>query len=193
MNRFLKYWRLQAKGEQFRAKVVAYADDFVILSRGCAEQARDWTQQVMTRLGLTLNEQKTRICDARTQGFDFLGYTFGPRWWWKTGKVYTAARPSEKSMKRLRKSVHDLLVPSLCAPWEDVRDQLNQKLTGWRNYFRYGTVAKAYQAVNLYVYHRVRHFLRRRHKATSSLASQQFPITAVFGSLGVYRMRSGRS
>ena len=153
MNRFLKYWRLQGKGQHYRAKIVAYADDFVILSRGCAEQARDWTQQVMIRLGLSLNEQKTRICDARTQDFDFLGYTFGPRWWWKTGRPYTAARPSEKSLKRLRKSVHELLLPSLCACWEDVRDQLNQKLSGWRHYFCYGTVAKAYQAMNLYVYH----------------------------------------
>lgn len=192
MNRFLKYWRLQGKGEQYRAKVVAYADDFVILCRGSAEQARDWTQEVMTRLGLTLNQQKTRIRDACTQDFDFLGYTFGPRWWWKTGRWYTAARPSEKSLKRLRQSVHDLLKPSLCAPWEEVRDQLNAKLRGWQNYFRYGTVAKAYQHVNLYVYDRVRHFLRRRQKATSSKGSLQFPITAVFGRLGVHRMSTVR-
>jgi RNA-directed DNA polymerase len=189
MNRFLKYWRLQGKGEQYQAKIVAYADDFVILSRRHAEQARDWTQMVMSRIGLTLNEQKTSIRDARTQNFDFLGYTFGPRWWWKTGRWYTAARPSEKSLKRLRQNVHDLLRPSLCAPWEEVRDQLNAKLVGWHNYFRYGTVAKAYPGVNLYVYDRVRHFLRRRHKATSSQGSLQFPITAVFGSLGVHRMR----
>src|ERR1039458_3645780 len=189
MNRFLKYWRLQGKGEQYRAKIVAYADDFVILSRGYAKQARAWTQLVMSWIGLTLNEQKTSIRDARTENFDFLGYTFGPRWWCKAGRYATVSRPSEKSLKRLRQNVHDLLRPSLCAPWEQVRDQLNAKLVGWHNYFRYGTVAKAYQGVNLYVYDRVRHFLRRRHKATSSKGSLQFPITAVFGSLGVHRMR----
>src|SRR4029077_6310163 len=63
MNRFLKYWRLQGKGEQFRADVVAYADDFVILSRGHAAEARAWTQNVMNRIGMTLNEQKTSIRD----------------------------------------------------------------------------------------------------------------------------------
>jgi RNA-directed DNA polymerase len=73
-----------------------------------------------------------------------------------------------------------------------VRDQLNAKLVGWQNYFRYGTVAKAYQGVNLYVYDRVRHFLRRRHKATSSKGSIQFPITAGFGKLGVHRMSTVR-
>ena len=192
MNRFLKYWRLQEKGKQYRAKIVAYADDFAILSRGHAEQARVWTQTVMRRIGLTLNEQKTSIRDARTEDFDFLGYTFGPRWWWKTGRKYLAARPSPKSLQRLRQGVHDLLRPSLCAPWEEVRDQLNAKLVGWQNYFRYGTVAVAYQAVNLYVYDRVRHFLRRRHHVTASRGSRQFPIPAVFGSLGVHRMRTVR-
>jgi hypothetical protein len=78
MNRFLKYWRSTGKGEAFQAQVVTYADDFVILSRGHAKQALDWTRQVMTRIGLTLNEAKTSIRQARKERFDFLGYTFGP-------------------------------------------------------------------------------------------------------------------
>jgi RNA-directed DNA polymerase len=54
MNRFLKHWRLTGRGEAFRAHIVSYA--FVILSRGCAEEALAWTKAVMTKLGLTLNE-----------------------------------------------------------------------------------------------------------------------------------------
>ena len=61
MNRFLKHWRLTGCGEAFRAHVVAYADDFVILSRGRAAEALAWTKAVMTRLGLTLNEAKTSL------------------------------------------------------------------------------------------------------------------------------------
>ena len=56
------------------AHVVPYADDFVILSRGCAEEALTWTKAVMTKLGLTLNEAKTSVKDARRENFDFLGY-----------------------------------------------------------------------------------------------------------------------
>ena len=78
MNRFLKHWRLSGRGEAFRAHVVSYADDFVILSRGHAAEALAWTKAVMTRLGLTLNEAKTSLKDARRESFDFLGYTFGP-------------------------------------------------------------------------------------------------------------------
>jgi RNA-directed DNA polymerase len=74
MNRFLKYWRLTGRGEAFRAHVIAYADDFVILSRGCAAEALAWTKAVMTRLGLTLNEAKTSLKNARQERFDFLGY-----------------------------------------------------------------------------------------------------------------------
>jgi hypothetical protein len=67
MNRFLKYWRLTGCGEALRAHVIAYADDFVILSRGCAAEALAWTKAVMTRLGLTLNEAKTSLKNARQE------------------------------------------------------------------------------------------------------------------------------
>jgi RNA-directed DNA polymerase len=69
MNRFLKHWRLTGCQEAFRAHVVSYADDFVILSRGHATEALAWTKAVMTKLGLTLNEAKTSLKDARTESF----------------------------------------------------------------------------------------------------------------------------
>ena len=80
MNRFLKHWRLTGCGEAFRAHVVAYADDFVILSRGRAAEALAWTKAVMTKLGLTINEAKTSLKNARQERFDFLGYSFGPHY-----------------------------------------------------------------------------------------------------------------
>jgi RNA-directed DNA polymerase len=75
MNRFLKHWRVTGKSKAFRAQVVTYADDFVILSRGHAAEALDWTRSMMTRLGLTLNEAKTNIKAARKESFHFLGYS----------------------------------------------------------------------------------------------------------------------
>jgi len=75
MNRFLKYWRVTGRSEAFQARVVNYADDFVILSRGHATEALEWTRNVMTRIGLTLNEAKTKLREARTERFDFLGYS----------------------------------------------------------------------------------------------------------------------
>jgi len=72
MNRFLKHWRLTECGDTFRAHVVSYADDFVILSRGRAAEALAWTKAVMTKLGLTINEAKTSLRNARQERFDFL-------------------------------------------------------------------------------------------------------------------------
>jgi RNA-directed DNA polymerase len=48
MHRFLKYWRQSGRCAAYKAHVVSYADDFVILSRGHEEEARTWTGQVMT-------------------------------------------------------------------------------------------------------------------------------------------------
>src|ERR671919_216114 len=93
MNRFLKHWRRTGRGETYRAHVIAYADDFVILSRGQAAEALDWTRQVMTRLGLALNEAKTAVRNARRERFDFLGYAFGPHHYRKDGHWYLGASP----------------------------------------------------------------------------------------------------
>ena len=146
MNRFLKHWRATGRGEAFRATIVNYADDFVILSRGRATEAMAWTKDVMTRLGLTLNEAKTSIRDARQERFDFLGYAFGPHHYRKDGHWYLGASPSRKSVQRFKDKVGDLLVPGDKRPWSEVRDQLNAMLRGWSGYFGYGTRLQAYRA-----------------------------------------------
>ena len=102
MNRFLKHWRLTGCGEAFRAHVVSYADDFVILSRGRAAEALAWTKAVMTKLGLTINEAKTSLRNARQERFDFLGYSFGPHRFKANGNWYLGASPSKKSVQRLK-------------------------------------------------------------------------------------------
>jgi RNA-directed DNA polymerase len=117
MNRFLKHWRKTACGEAFRAHVVSYADDFVILSRGHAAEALAWTKAVMTRLGLTLNEVKTKLKDARKEHFDFLGYAFGPYYHRKEGYRYLGAAPSKKSVRKLTTKVGGLLVRGNHDPW----------------------------------------------------------------------------
>jgi len=160
----------------------------VILSRGCAAEALDWTRSVMTRIGLTLNEAKTSIKQARTERFDFLGYSFGPHRLRKTGQRYLGASPSKKSVVKLRQKVGDLLVRQNVAPWPEVRNQLNRILRGWSNYFGYGTRLMAYRAVDHYVYDRVRNFLRHRHKV-HSLGSSTFSDAVVFGIRGVLRLR----
>src|SRR5215470_14156624 len=187
MNRLLKGWRNTKRGEQFDAHIVNYADDFVILSRGKAAEALNWTRQVVTRMGVTLNEAKTSIKQARQESFNFLGYTFGPHRYKKDGHWYLGASPSKKAVERIKEKVGELLVPSKTGTWEEVRDQLNQRLRGWSAYFSYGTRATAYRAVRNHVYESVRHFLRRRHQVHSR-GTDRFSIEAVFGELGVLQL-----
>src|SRR5580692_8148250 len=188
MNRFLRHWRNQGCGEAYRAHVVNYADDFVILSRGHAEEALAWTRRIMTRLGLTVNETKTALRNARQENFDFLGYSFGPHYYRKDGHWYLGASPSPKSVQRLKTRVAEITVPSNVAPWDDVRTRLNNLLRGWATYFSYGTWLMAYRATDHHVYEAVRGFLTRRHKVPSR-GTRRFSDPVVFEKLGVLRLR----
>ncbi len=168
MHRFLKYWYQCGKGRQFSARIVNYADDFVILSRGKAKEAMEWTAGVMDRLKLTLNTTKTCVRDARKETFDFLGYTFGRQVvWTKDGTRGMDARPSKKSIERVKGKLHEVLSPWNVGTWPQVAKQVNRILAGWSNYFSHGTCYFAYRAVDNHLYDRVRHFLRRRHKVRS--------------------------
>jgi RNA-directed DNA polymerase len=187
MNRFLKHWRLTERGEVFRAHVIAYADDFVILSRGHAAAALAWTKAVMTQLGLTLNEAKTSLKNAREEHFEFLGYSFGPQYYKANGRRYLGATPSKKSVQRLKTKVGNLLVPSNNAPWPKVRDSLNSLLAGWSNYFCYGTRRSAFRSVDRYTYERVRDFLARRHKIPGR-GTRRFSFEVIYGEQRLLRL-----
>jgi RNA-directed DNA polymerase len=189
MNRFLRVFLERGKDREFAARLVNYADDFVILSRGKAESALAWTRRVMAAIGLTLNETKTCIRNAREEHFDFLGYTFGPERYPKDGHWYLAAKPSKKSVGRVKEKVRSMLRPGNQSPWPVVAKELNRTLRGWSNYFNHGTRYRAYRAVDNYVYERTRNFLRRRHKVPTR-GTRRFAAQKIFGELGVLRLRT---
>jgi RNA-directed DNA polymerase len=139
-------------------------------------------------MGLTLNEQKTRVCHGRCEAFTFLGYTFGPMWYRKDGHWYLGAAPAKKAVQRVKGRIRQILRSGNQAPWAAVREEVNRAVRGWANYFSYGTRAPAYRAVDRYVHERVRHFLRRRHKVPSR-GTKRFSRDMVFGELGVFQLR----
>jgi RNA-directed DNA polymerase len=189
MNRFLKYWRLTEQGHKLKAHVIAYADDFVILSRGYAEEAKAWARVVMTRLGLSLNEAKTSVRNARKERFNFLGYSFGPHYSPKNGRRYLGASPAKKSVARLKPRISAILHRGNNDPWGQVCVKLNRLLTGWSGYFDYGTCTPAYRAIDNHVMTRVRHFLVKRHRVPSR-GTARFSRDTVFGELGVFSLRA---
>jgi RNA-directed DNA polymerase len=193
MNRFLKHWRRQGKGQQFRARLINYADDFVILTAGHAAQALEWTIKVMAGLKLNLNQDKTRIRDTQRERFDFLGYNFGPeRLRPPHSGWYLAARPSKRSLAQLRANVADVLCRTNVAPWAEIVMPLNRKLRGWANYFSYGTTWQSYWAADWYVCDRVRGFLQRRHKVPTR-GTRRFSDQYIYRRLGVLSLRTLRA
>jgi RNA-directed DNA polymerase len=163
-NRFLKAWRERRVGERLKARVIAYADDFVICCRGTAQDALDLTRRWMGSMKLAMNESKTSIRDAQREHFDFLGYTFGPQYHRPTGRRYVGVMPSRKAVNRLRERIREILRPSNVGTWEETARRVNRILRGWANYFSYGNVTRSYWWVDAFVLHRARSFLARRHK-----------------------------
>ena len=188
MNRYLKVFRLRGLDRRYGARLVSYADDFVVLCRTGAPEVLAQTRRWFAQMGLTLNEQKTRVCDGRREPFTFLGYTFGPMWYRKDGHWYLGAAPARKAVQRVKGRIRRILRPSNQAPWEHVAAELNSVLRGWAHYFSHGTRLMAYRAVDDYVAERTRHFLRRRHKVRTR-GTKRFPADLVFGELGVFRLR----
>ena len=184
MNRFLRVFVERGKDREFVARLVNYADDFVILSRGRAREALEWTRRVMTAIGLSLNETKTCIRNGRREHFDFLGYTFGPERLRKDGSWYLGAKPSKKSVRRLKEKVRAQLSPHNMKPLPVVVRALNRTLRGWANYYSHGSTFVVYRTVDAHVYERMRNFLRRRHKVPTR-GIRVFGWDTIFGSLGV--------
>lgn len=189
MHRFLRAWRERGKDRQFLAHIVNYADDFVILTKRHADEALEWTRWALENIGLTLNERKTRVCNARQEPFDFLGYTFGPERHRRDGHWYLSAKPSKKSVQRMKETVRQHLRQGIITPWPEVNVRLNRSLRGWAAYFSYGTRYMAYRAIDNYVLHAVQDFLQRRHKV-SSRGTRRFTDERIFGELGVQRLRT---
>jgi RNA-directed DNA polymerase len=184
MNRYLRVFRLRGLDERYGARLVNYADDFVVLCRTGATEVLAQSRRWFTGMGLTLNEQKTRVVNGRREAFDFLGYTFGPMRSRKSGHRYLGARPSKKAVMRVKGRIRQMLRPGNQAPWAAVKGELNRVVRGWANYFCYGTRSPAYRAVDHYVTNSVRHFLRRRHKL-SSRGTRRYSAAAIHGVLGV--------
>lgn len=189
MHRFIKAFRMHDLATKYRAELVTYADDFVVLCGGDARQVLGIIRQWMAKIGLTLNEAKTSVRDAKREHFDFLGYTFGPLHSPRTGGRYNGARPSGKAVRRLREAISARLRPGNHDVVTDVVKALNRVLRGWANYFCYGSLTKARHAIDRYVEERVRAFLRRRHKVAGR-GYRQFPKADIFGKLGVLSMEN---
>ena len=143
---------------------------------------------MMSRLKLTVNEAKTRVCRVPKGTFDFLGYTFGRFYSPRTGGPYLGVRPSAKKVASLRDEVRELTDRRyLRAEAGAVVGRLNLKLRGWSNYFRLGTVSPAYRAINRHGCNRLRRWLCAKHKVTGT-GMTRYPDRYLHEVLGLVKL-----
>jgi group II intron reverse transcriptase/maturase len=189
MRRFVLGWKTLGHEQRLQARIVNYADDFVLCCRGTASEAMHVMRTMMTKLKLTVNETKTHVCHVPAESFDFLGYTFG-RWYSpKTGQAYLGTGPSKKKIVRLCRQISEM---TSCR-WEtldheEMVGRLNCVLHGWANYFSRGSVSRAYRAVDRHARTRLRQWLCRKHKV-SGRGTARFPLRYVYDTLGLVELQ----
>jgi len=130
-----------------------------------SEQALYEMRAMMSKLKLTVNETKTRVCYLPEEKFDFLGYTFGRCYSMRRGRVYLGTTPSKKRVQRICRAISD--ETGRDKVWQDsktVVDRLNRMMIGWANYFCLGPVSQAYRAVDMHAHRRLRRWLCDKHK-----------------------------
>ena len=162
-----QFHRPKGPGQWANAKLVRYADDFVILARYIDHRIENWvTHTLEDWMGLTLNREKTRVVNLRDVGasLDFLGYTFRYDRDRNGGAHrYLNMMPSKASVKRERARLRELTGKSRCfVPLPQLIEELNTHLRGWANYYRLGYPRKAFRDINTYIRYRLTRHLRRR-------------------------------
>jgi RNA-directed DNA polymerase len=188
MRRFVKGWKTGGHERRLDAHIVNYADDFVICCRGTADEAMDVMRGMMSRLKLTVNEAKTRLCRLPEETFDFLGYTLGRNFDPRTGQSYLGPRPSQKKVSRLRDELSEMTGRE--TTWLEVDEQIgriNHKLRGWSNYFCIGTRHQAYKSITEHVRHRVRQWLSAKFRVRGR-GQTRLTNAHLHGELRLYRL-----
>jgi RNA-directed DNA polymerase len=188
MRRFVLGWKLRGHAERLQARIVNYADDFVILCRATGQQASETMRAMMQVLKLTVNEEKTRLCRVPAERFEFLGYSFERCYAARTGRAYLGTKPSRKKIAGVTQRISELTQRrQLNHATTEVVGALNALLRGWGQYFCLGSVSAAYRAVDAHARYRLRQWLRRKHQA-SGAGTGAYPDEYLYETLGLHRL-----
>lgn len=189
MRRLILGWKNLGYEERYQAKIVNYADDTVICCRKQPEEAAKALRDIVEKLKLTLNEEKTKICHLPKENLDYLGYTVGLCWSPNTGKAFMSCKPSRKSTRHICLEISE----ETERRWhnrsqEEQVKRLTQKIIGWANYFCLGSVSRADRIVSEHSVKRLRQWLRRKHQMQGKGRSR-YPTEYLYKELGLARLR----
>lgn len=184
-------------GTWANAKIVRYADDFVIMARYQGQRLKDWIEHTLeARFRLTINREKTQVVHMTTpqSELSFLGFTLRYEWdCWGGPWQYLRQEPSTKAEAKMRETIRELTSPKY--GWMPVRrliERLNQSIRGWQNYFLPGHPNRVFHRLDGYLLVRLRHHLRRRSQRQFRVP-KSLPLNAYLQSLGLQFFRSKNS
>lgn len=190
LNILDRIWDRNQLAEKYKARIIRYADDLVILCAGDTQQPYTILQSVLTKLNLRLNEDKTQIRNARQDRFEFLGYSIGMVKAERSGKYFPLVVPSDKSMKSIKQKIKFYTRRDMNpVPIDDIVGKLNQTVRGWSNYFHYGHGHMKLKKVKYYMEESLRMHMRYRHKLSNrGAAYKRFPRRFIYDHLGLYKV-----
>lgn len=183
-------WERRQLEQRLGARIVRYADDIVILCRKGSEKPMEMLRYVLERLGLTLNETKTKIVNARKEKFDFLGFSIWMAKGRRTGKRYPHTQPSKKSVQKIKDRVTALTKRDrTLAPLEQVVGTVNSTVRGWVGYFHFKNCSKVLEHIRGHVEERLRTHLRKRYKVRDRKTGYaRFGNRVLYEKYGLYKV-----
>ena len=189
------FHRRQGPGSWAKARLIRFADDFVIMAKHLGPEIPAWIEaKVEGWLGLTINREKTRIVKLTPnsgESLDFLGYTFRYDWdrYGKGTRYYTAV-PSAKAIARMKDELRELVNSRHnCEPVLGLVARVNRKLQGWKNYFSFGRPRHSYRVLNSFVIERLTYHLQRRSQRAFRLPEGMSWYGCITGPLGLQPLR----
>jgi RNA-directed DNA polymerase len=185
-----RIWDRHQLDKKLGARIVRYADDFVVLCKGSVDAPLARIRHILDRLDLTLNESKTHIVDARQDSFNFLGFEIKVSKSWKSGKRYAHVCPAPKSLAKIKERVTRLTARERTTiPLEDIVGSVNATLRGWVNYFHYRNSSHVLEKVRSHAEQRVRTHLMKRHKIKDrGTGIWRYPGPHLYTRYGLYKV-----
>ena len=185
-----RIWERRGLQQQLGARIVRYADDIVVLCRRQPGRVMTTLRQILDRLGLTLNETKTRTVNSFTGKFDFLGFTIWMGKGRKTGNYYPHVQPSKKSLTTIKDRVTHLTKRErTIMPFDWIVNEVNAAVRGWVGYFHYRNCSKTLSHVKYHVEQRVITHLRKRHKVRDRKTGYaRFTRRVMYERYGLYKV-----
>jgi RNA-directed DNA polymerase len=190
----VRFNRPEGPGTWANARIVRYADDFVVMARHVGNRVVNWIESTLEgRFRLTMNRQKTCVVRMREPGaeLDFLGFTFRyERDCFSRDHRYLRVEPSRKAERRLRDKIRDLTGPQWSwMPLPIMIGRLNQTLRGWIGYFRHGHPHRVAHRLDGYVLARLWRHLRRRSQRRYKIPSDEGLVAHLHG-LGLHNLKA---